>query len=137
MHVEKIWETHQKVLEYAKKRHPKLYVITPPNYRSLGILPYSYRKFKEDVAKKYKELKEFCRMELHVHLNISPRFRSSDFRTKEKVIKDSFHFLEGIGVHPKEVVFGAYIWDEDCERAARRLGLKIIWPHFHIYDWWL
>ena len=147
LHVERTWKTHKELIEYAKMYRPKCYIVTPPGFllnekwRRLWFPEgMSEKQFESILNKTYLKLKEYSEIELHVHFPLeSPTIESAERvpkqLKKELIVSSKYYMEDYLKITPKEIVFGGYISDNYSDRLAEKLGMKVIGPHFHWYDW--
>lgn len=140
VHVEAPHFTKNKLLEHVRKYKSKCYCICPVNYDfvkaeyGLNMDKKTYTKFLKEFYLKLKKMN--INLQPHVHLSQLPENLSNSI--KESRIKQAHSFFKNIlSITPKEVTFGWYKYDPFSEKLAKKLGMKIISPHYHIYDWWL
>jgi len=139
-HVEALSITEKKFTKHLEKYHSKCYCLCPENYEYVRFTfgtKLSKKEYYEFLKEKYLLFKKMgCDLQLHVHLVRYPQTLSNN--EKEKLILESYNFFKKeLSITPKEIVFGWYISDDFSEGIAKKLGLKIIKRHFHIYDFWL
>jgi len=140
VHVEAPHLTKNKLLEHIKKYKSKCYCICPVNYDFvkaeywLDIDKKTYAKFLKDFYLKLKA--EGADLQPHVHLTqISGALPK---KIREERIKKAYSFFKNeLGITPKEMAFGWYQYDDFSEQLVKKMNMKIILPHYHIYDWWL
>ena len=140
VHVESPHIFGEKLKKHLDKYHSKCYCICPANYEyvssSFGI-QMSRKKFYDFLKKYYLELKDKkINLQPHVHLSITPN--TLPFKVKEKMMLSAYDFfVKELKIIPKEIVFGWYVSDKDSRAIAKKLNLKIVNEHLHVYDWWL
>ena len=130
-----------KLLSYLQKNKSKCYCICPINFEYVmsnfgGV--ESENELKQKLKKIYLKFKEMgIFLQLHVHISMYPQMVS--YKKKKRLIEGAYNFfLKELEIRPKEIVFGWWAYDQECQRICKRLNLKIInKKEFHIYDWWL
>ena len=140
IHVESPHIFRDKLTFFLEKYDSKCYCITPTNYlfvkANYGI-NYSEKEFREFLKEYYLELKEKgINLQLHVHLSINPKLLP--YQEKKNKIEEAYLFFRNeLDITPTEIVFGWWAYDEEAEEVTKRLDLKIIKKHLHIYDSWI
>ena len=138
IHVETIYidEHYSKLLEHVKKHRCKCYCIAPVNYDIINlqfVVGTAREKYASVLKERYDKLKKYADIQMHVHLAVLPQRLSKE--EKEHLIKESYNFfVDELKIVPKEIVFGWFASDRESEEIAKSLGLKVIGPHYHLYE---
>jgi len=140
VHVEAPHIFGEKLVEHCKKYLPTCYCICPSNYHYVSSV-FGLGSYETVLTDEFQEiyliLKEMgINLQLHVHISMIPE--NVSYEKKRALIYRAYEFFtKELGIVPTEIVFGWFEWDKDCEEICKKLGLRIIDKHFHIYDWWL
>lgn len=137
--IDEVWEEIQKKVK--KNEVYKWYLMTPANY---DYFKGSFQTLltKEEISNILKErylwLKEKKqKIEIHIHLDL---LASMKYQRQKEIIKESLRWFEKeLGLRPKEVVFGWWMFNKDSERICKEMGLKIRkqndFKSLHDYNW--
>ena len=138
IHVETIYvdEHYSKLLEHVKTHKCKCYCIAPVNYDIIHdqfIIDKTREEYAAVLKERYNELKKYADLQPHVHLAVLPQRMSKE--EKERMIREAHKFfVNELNITPNELVFGWFASDHESEDMAKSLGMKVIGPHYHIYE---
>lgn len=142
VHVEMAYlpEIQGKLIKHLRKYRSKCYCICPSNYDLVNVsfgISLSRKEYYDILKEFYLKLKNRgINLQLHVHLSMFPK--NLPLSKKENLLKSAYNFfVKELKIKPKEIVFGWYASDKESIEIVKKLGLKIINEHLHIYDWWL
>lgn len=140
IHVEAPHMFGKELKKHLIKYKSKCYCLTPTNYEYIDCffgINKTKKDFKNFLKEYYLSLKKLgINLQIHVHLSMFPS--NLKYKKKEEMIKSAYDFfVNDLKITPREIVFGWYASDEDSEEIAKKLGLKIVGEHLHIYDWWM
>lgn len=137
IHVETPHIHKKKLIEYSKKRKPLCFCIIPTNFdyiKSEFGLNLSKKQYKELLKKVYLTMKKIG-VELQPHVHLCVFLKQMSDREKAKKIKEAYNFfVKDLKIKPTKIVFGWWSYDNFCKKLCKKLGMKIIDRHFHLYD---
>jgi hypothetical protein len=141
IHVEAPHIFSEKLIKHLAKYKSRCYCICPINSDYI-LSNFGGAESKKELEKKLKEIylrlkEKGAFLQLHVHISMCPKFVS--YKKKKELIEGAYNFfVKELRIKPREIVFGWWAYDKECEEICRELNLNIKGnKEFHVYDWWL